>query len=66
MVGTHPVLDPLCVAGSVAVDHPKELAPVDGTELPVTRLLVEMQIGVWQREPDLLCLRNGHVHELLT
>src|SRR6185312_11251521 len=65
LVRPAPRLQPLLVAGAVALQHRLELAPVDGTGEVVLRGLIPAQGRVGNREPEELRLGNGAVDELL-
>ena len=64
-MGLATVGDALGVAGSAALDHGGELVPVGLAEVVRLPLLVPHQRGVRQSHTQCLCLRHGHVHELL-
>src|ERR1700733_8511631 len=57
--------DALGVARAVAGDDGLELVPVDRAEVVVAARLVPAQVGVGERDAELLRLRDGHVDEAL-
>src|SRR5690348_4642630 len=65
LVGSAPRLQPLLIAGPVALQHRLELAPVDGAGEVVLGGLVPAQGGVGNGEPEKLRLRYGGIDELL-
>src|SRR6476660_8094935 len=55
----------LAVTRPVTLHDAPELIPVDLAELPVLGLLVVLEIGIRNLQPDRLRLRDGEVHEAL-
>ena len=57
--------DALSIHRPIALDHRPELVPVDLAEVVVAPLLVPSEVGVGDREAQVVGLGNRHVDELL-